>query len=614
MRSTPRTTSPRPLPRRSLNRIVRATLVALLAGVLATLGAFAPALAAAPVPKVVLVVGPVGSLTARYRALADAAAAEATAAGAEVVKVYSPDATWPAVRAAARGASILVYLGHGNGFPSRYRDALYPPTQDGFGLNPVAGVDDTAHQYFGEAAVEDLALAPDAVVLLHHLCYASGNTEPGLSEGTREDAIARVDNFAAGFIRAGAGAVVAEAHLGPAYYVRALLRSRAAVDRIWAGSPSAKGHAFAVASRRSAGYTEQLDPDRRGGGYYRSLVSRSLTAAAVRAGATGSVGAAALRPPAEPSLAGRGLRFGTLALRSLPIATTTTRLTLPLAGGAAGAVPAGAEVGVRWDPLLLDPAPVPDPSPAASPDPSATPDPAATPTPPPEPPEVDLVAPEQLGTVVTVGAAARGARGLAVKVTYPAAPGLYRLVATLHAPSGVAYDAATQALLTPVLVRVGGPVAVAYGAPGSLALGAGAGASLAVRVVNAGSEAWDQAADAPPAGGGEAILSWLRTARLPADLVATWVSPAGLPVPDPVPVVLDPAVAAPGGAVSVTVPLVAPAVAGDYLLLLDVASPAHGSLTALGNAPGLVRVSVTGTAPAPAASGTPGPGASGAAP
>ena len=63
-----------------------------------------------------------------------------------------------------------IYLGHGNGWPSMYRDSLYPPTQDGFGLNPVAGVDDSHHQYFGESAVEPLHLAPNAVVLLSHLC------------------------------------------------------------------------------------------------------------------------------------------------------------------------------------------------------------------------------------------------------------------------------------------------------------------------------------------------------------------------------------------------------------------------------------------------------------
>ena len=54
----------------------------------------------------------------------------------DVVELYSPNATWPAVREALQGASLVVYMGHGNGLPSRYRDALYPPTQNGFGLNP----------------------------------------------------------------------------------------------------------------------------------------------------------------------------------------------------------------------------------------------------------------------------------------------------------------------------------------------------------------------------------------------------------------------------------------------------------------------------------------------
>ena len=54
-------------------------------------------------------------------------------------------------------------------------------------------------------------LAKNAVVLLNHLCYASGLSEPGLPEGTLGQAQQRVDNYAAGFIKAGASAVVAEA-------------------------------------------------------------------------------------------------------------------------------------------------------------------------------------------------------------------------------------------------------------------------------------------------------------------------------------------------------------------------------------------------------------------
>src|ERR1700704_583385 len=139
-------------------------------------------------PNVVLIVGPAGTATDGYRALADQAAAAASEFTPNVVKVYSPNATWPAVRRALDGASIVVYLGHGNGWPSRYRTSLYPPGQNGFGLNPTAGGDDDTHQYFGESRIADVKLAKDSVVVLSHLCYASGNTEPGLPEGTVDDA------------------------------------------------------------------------------------------------------------------------------------------------------------------------------------------------------------------------------------------------------------------------------------------------------------------------------------------------------------------------------------------------------------------------------------------
>ena len=314
-----------------------------------------PDLAAMTVPKVVLVVGPVGDLTSRYRALADEAARVARDAGAQVVKVYSPDATWARVKRAAAGASILVYLGHGNGWPSRYRDELYPPTQNGFGLNPVAHDGDDAHEYFGEAAVEDLRLAPDSVVLLHHLCYASGNTEPGLPEGTQRQAIQRVDNYAAGFLRAGAGAVVAEGHLGPAYYVRALLTTSLSVERIWDRSPNAHGNTFRTKSVRSPGFAARLDPDRPSRGFYRSLVSRGVTAAELRTGARGSTdGSAATDVARQPSLAGLGLTFAAPRLAASPVVGAKTDVALDIAAGRAGAIPSGIQLGVRWEPLVLD--------------------------------------------------------------------------------------------------------------------------------------------------------------------------------------------------------------------------------------------------------------------
>lgn len=611
----------------------------MMVAALGTMGAGAPALAAAPVPKVVLVVGPVGSLTASYRAQADDAAAAAAAAGAEVVRVYSPNATWPAVQRATAGASIVVYLGHGNGWPSRYRDSLFPVTQNGFGLNPVAGVDDSAHQYFGEASVQSLRLAPNAVVVLSHLCYASGNTEPGLPEGTTDQAIQRVDNYASGFLRAGARAVIAEGHLGPAYYVRALLASRLSVEQIWQRSPTANGHVSGFASVRSPGYTAWLDPDNQASGYFRSLVAAGVRAADMRASAAGSPGPAFIGPPAQPSLASFALRFGTPSLRSLPIAGNRTTLTLPLPKASVASFPKGAQVGVRWDPIILDPptsatppstallgspaspspsstptpsgSPVPSvsPDPAVSPNPTLSPDPAQSPDPDAVAPPVALVAPEQLGSVVTLAAAKPGSAGLSLDVAYPSAPGLYRLVPTLHTSTGVAYDAATQALLTPVTVRVAGPVAAAYGVVPSLSIGAGSSSSIAVRVANVGSQPWDEVSSTMPAHDAKALMIWLRTSRLPARLVATWISVAGLSVPDPVSTALDPAVSAAGGSGALGLDLVAPTEPGEYLLLLDVLTSSGGSLSAMGSAPGLVRVTVSPGA-SPAAAASPAPAAS----
>ena len=76
-------------------------------------------------PKVVFVVGPAGAATNGYRSQARAAAAIARRYTPDVIELYSPNATWPAVREALQGASLVVYMGHGNGFPSRYRDELY---------------------------------------------------------------------------------------------------------------------------------------------------------------------------------------------------------------------------------------------------------------------------------------------------------------------------------------------------------------------------------------------------------------------------------------------------------------------------------------------------------
>ena len=190
-----------------------------------------------------------------------------------MVKVYSPNATWSAVKKALQGASIVVYMGHGNGFPSPYSTTPNPYTQDGMGLNLVAGAGDSNTKYYGEYYfARDVDLAPNAVVILSHNCYASGNSEPGKTEPSLSVAKARIDNFAAGFLRAGARAVIADGHSDPSWYIEQLFTTHRTIEQIWRSGPRPHGNVFSFPSVRTPGYTAFSDPDQRSpySGFYRS--------------------------------------------------------------------------------------------------------------------------------------------------------------------------------------------------------------------------------------------------------------------------------------------------------------------------------------------------------
>jgi hypothetical protein len=547
-----------------------------------------PAAAPRPAAKVVLIVGPAGSATPYYRRLADEAAAAAAAYTSKVVKVYSPDATWPNVKAALEGASVVVYLGHGNGWPSIYRDALYPPTQNGFGLNPHAGAADV-HQYFGEDQIgSQIHLAPDAVVIFSHLCYASGNTEPGLAEGTLDQGQQRVDNYAAGFFKAGAGAVIADAYLAPTYYVRSVLRGRGSVEQLWRSAPNRNDHFLRFASQRTPGAVAMMDPDQVDSGFHRSIVLKPrLLAARVLAGAVATPDEAL--PIFEPTLAGLGLTFGAPDLAAPPTSGSQTSLTLPVAKDAAGLLPAKLMVATRWDPLDSSAVAPASGGATGSGGPPAAPaddDPGTTAT---EPPPDQLVVPERAGEVVAPVAAKRlAAGGYAVPVRVPVAPGLYRLVATLHQPDGIAYDAATQSLVPALIVRVTGPVTATYRVNTTATAIAGKALALDVRVTNLGRTAWGHAAIVPEIG-----MAELEPASR-ATLVARWVDlGADAGAGGAAGTAVLPAGLAPNDGATVRFALVAPGTPGEYLLVLDVLDPAAGSLAALGVPPGIVRVTVT---------------------
>jgi hypothetical protein len=221
--------------------------------------------------KVVIIVG---ADTPQYLDDADELYAEAIQHTSNVIRVYSPNATWSAVYEATTGANVVIYLGHGNGWPSPY---TYDPsftTKDGFGLNSSAAGTHSNLKYYGEPSIRSLKLAPGAIVFLHHLCYASGNSEPGQPQPNQSTARQRVDNYGAAFLAAGASAVIADGHSHTGYYLDALFTQTESLVNLWRGAPNYHGNEIMFTPSRSTG-TGIMDPDYGGSApsnYYRSIV------------------------------------------------------------------------------------------------------------------------------------------------------------------------------------------------------------------------------------------------------------------------------------------------------------------------------------------------------
>ena len=306
------------------------TLVAALALALVTaVGVTAPVAAVqTSTAKVVIIVGATHGATASYRSKADEAYAEAIKYTAKVTKVYSPNATWSKVKAATTGANIVIYFGHGNGWPSPYTyDPLFT-TKDGFGLNADLNGDGTLtdyeNKYYGEPSMAQLGLAPNAIVMLHSLCYASGNSEPGGVAPTATVARQRIDNYAAGFIKGGAKAVLADGHMGPAAYLQSMFTTGQSIVDAWKSAPNFNNNVSSFASTRSLGFTAYSDPDAATAGYYRSLVTApALTTTAITK-AVGDTGT----DPTGLVVPGRASVLAPAASTTTP-ATPTGLLTLP---------------------------------------------------------------------------------------------------------------------------------------------------------------------------------------------------------------------------------------------------------------------------------------------
>jgi hypothetical protein len=215
--------------------------------------AAAPAAAATPL-KVVIIVGPTGDLTKSYRATGNDIADAATALGADVVKVYSPRATWARVRNAVAGANVVIYLGHGNGYPSPYSSTEWTDRVNGWGLNRTTEGGDsdnwsTKMVYCGEKALLGTLTANDGaaqwkycggakgtdgihpaanwVMIYNKACYTPGASEGWDVKATESVAKQHVRNYSYPALKANGGAYFAtDMYQGATQLVQLVLSHR----------------------------------------------------------------------------------------------------------------------------------------------------------------------------------------------------------------------------------------------------------------------------------------------------------------------------------------------------------------------------------------------------
>ena len=311
-------------------------------------------------PKVVIVVGATEGHTPGYRADADTIAAEALKYTPNVIKLYSPNAKWAQVKVAAQGASIFVYLGHGYGFPSPYRPVLSPDVQNGMGLNPPDGTTDNDKKYYGEQLIaSDIRFAKDAIVLLNHLCYSAGSSESGDPEPTPAVARERVDNFASGFIKAGARTVIAQSWTsGVIYTINRIFTTDQTILDAWEAAPNRQGHVQPFTPQRNPAFEARVDPDTWTTGYHRSIVSAtSHTTTQIRDGGGFAQTAGDPAPVVwsvdgptdlEPNLDGKVDKLNLLA-RFSETATWTARIRDAAGDTVRTQTSTGHQAAITWD-------------------------------------------------------------------------------------------------------------------------------------------------------------------------------------------------------------------------------------------------------------------------
>ena len=317
--------------------------------------------AEAAAQKVVVIVGPTAISESTYVGMADNVAATASAAGASVVKLYCSDATAARVASETAGANIIVYFGHGNGFPNPYTTPpytydeaqVYPAGTNGWGLaRGGASCRDDNLQYYGEDWITaNVKPAPGFTMIYSNACYTPGAGEDEAGRPTDERmAWTRVGYYSRGVLGMGAGA----------YFASDLWRgSSSLVDLILRNPTMTYGEIFKRASGYVAGgerpYVHPMRADRQvwlhRSGNWQGLQSWWYAFAGNPSNTPSNANAAVPPAPPPPSvlpverIAGAD-RYATAALTSrttfspgVPVAYVATGANFPdaLAAGAAAA-------------------------------------------------------------------------------------------------------------------------------------------------------------------------------------------------------------------------------------------------------------------------------------
>jgi len=257
--------------RRLTSILVMAFVATVAAGTMTFTAPAEQTLGATRAPRAVVIVGPSSGSTREFLAEGRLFANQAERAGMKVKRLFHPRATWARVRPALQGANLVVYFGHGNGWPSPY-GPFQEATKNGFALNRYEGASPYQHVYYGGNVIrEKVRLAPNAVVILYRACYAAGNGEEWHRVPSRSVALRRVDNFAASFLHKDvrAGVVMAYRTKQWVNLAAALMRPGKTMNSIFRISSSKPGWRMSGwmgrrdiyrASTRTRGAYIHLDP------------------------------------------------------------------------------------------------------------------------------------------------------------------------------------------------------------------------------------------------------------------------------------------------------------------------------------------------------------------